>query len=548
MKKINLILLIFTWLFILASTGVAQRISSNCDARGRIAGIYHTSCFLWLAADGNISVSGTLVKNDTPRLKYIFEDSTRTSEYGKIVFDEPAYYINDSIRLHSFRTLTGTGRAALSDPNDINNPINIGTSRIIQMGNNKAVFFIGGSVQDVAIRDIALIGGPGTSGTIGIKAENGDNKDSSYQSVNFDFSNITFSNFYRGIYVNSRSYNPGANPSPGEGSEGYWRFENAKLDHLIFEGCKIGVHYNSNNSGLSMKNVLFYVLNGDNLPEIDGEPQPVTTSNIDSFTMGVYLQRVGYATLDLLIADGEGATAFIYVGQHSNLNIKSSIEENFKNSIVVYGGDTNSPVTIINNSIQSLLTIRNSTVVSTGNQFTSQSNATNSLARAVQSSTVYSIGDKFCFDIAGALCTETNREEYVTDQSSQVVFSANKYRNTMSKLRIGRFPYHFDIARNENTGILEFNASQGTGTGGGHIPGFAGYSFATNGGIVKINYDGSVSYGSKNYNELINFVNLLNIPSNGTVIYCSDCQKSTPCSSGGTGALAKRINSSWDCN
>lgn len=35
---------------------------------------------------------------------------------------------------------------------------------------------------------------------------------------------------------------------------------------------------------------------------------------------------------------------------------------------------------------------------------------------------------------------------------------------------------------------------------------------------------------------------------NGTMIYCTNCQKTTPCSSGGSGAIAKRLNGAWDCN
>lgn len=34
----------------------------------------------------------------------------------------------------------------------------------------------------------------------------------------------------------------------------------------------------------------------------------------------------------------------------------------------------------------------------------------------------------------------------------------------------------------------------------------------------------------------------------GTLRYCSDCTKATPCGGGGTGALAKRLNGAWDCN
>jgi hypothetical protein len=40
----------------------------------------------------------------------------------------------------------------------------------------------------------------------------------------------------------------------------------------------------------------------------------------------------------------------------------------------------------------------------------------------------------------------------------------------------------------------------------------------------------------------------LGAPSNGTVYYCSNCTIASPCASGGTGAIAKRLNNGWVCN
>lgn len=40
----------------------------------------------------------------------------------------------------------------------------------------------------------------------------------------------------------------------------------------------------------------------------------------------------------------------------------------------------------------------------------------------------------------------------------------------------------------------------------------------------------------------------LGTPGNGTVVYCADCNKATPCTGSGTGAFSKRINSTWDCD
>lgn len=36
--------------------------------------------------------------------------------------------------------------------------------------------------------------------------------------------------------------------------------------------------------------------------------------------------------------------------------------------------------------------------------------------------------------------------------------------------------------------------------------------------------------------------------SNGVVRFCTDCTIASPCASGGTGALAKRLNATWVCN
>lgn len=40
----------------------------------------------------------------------------------------------------------------------------------------------------------------------------------------------------------------------------------------------------------------------------------------------------------------------------------------------------------------------------------------------------------------------------------------------------------------------------------------------------------------------------LGTPSNGTLKYCSNCNIVNPCTAGGTGAIAKRLNGQWVCN
>ena len=92
------------------------------------------------------------------------------------------------------------------------------------------------------------------------------------------------------------------------------------------------------------------------------------------------------------------------------------------------------------------------------------------------------------------------------------------------------------------------NASRGTGTGaGGSIifqtapAGGSGTTQNTLAAAFTVNGDGSVSLKS---------VTFANLPTqaDGKLIYCSDCTAgSSPCTSGGSGALAVGQNSAWKC-
>jgi hypothetical protein len=81
-------------------------------------------------------------------------------------------------------------------------------------------------------------------------------------------------------------------------------------------------------------------------------------------------------------------------------------------------------------------------------------------------------------------------------------------------------------------GYLRFTASQS---------GYGGYVFKTQGGQAKVNYDGSVTFGSKSFGSL-------GSAEDGTILYCSNCQQTAVCNSGGSGAFAKRIAGGWVCN
>jgi hypothetical protein len=549
MRSLRLFTAILFLGFVYATSVYATRpISSNCDALGRINGIYYTSCFPWSIsspADGTISFGIVNVHNDTARLQYAIQQA-----YGKLVFNEGDYYIDDELPVYSYRTLIGTGRETYADPSSPNVYL---TSKIIQTNGSKSIFTIGGSINSVAIRDIgltALLTGRQANNTVGILAQNGTTEATSYQSTDFEFTNLTFTGLDKGIYLNARYY-PSSNPNPAYGAEGFWRFDNVKLDHIRFANCHIGVHTNSNNTGWSMKNLYFSIPPGSQIPD-DTETDPVNSSTLPYYTFGLYLQRISYSIIDEVIADGPiastntSASVLVYVGQHGNLNMQSMIDEGFKNSVFIFGGDINNPINMTNNYFQSPVRIRNSWVVSTANQFNFPPSSAVRPAAARLSSKIFSVGDKFCFDTP-PYCTDSTDATYDTDASSVLVFSSNSYRNALSALRIGQPSYYFDAVRNQTTGYLDFTGNQGTLPPYGTI-GYSGYTFNTPGGAVKINYDGSVTYGNKSYSNIIANTGLASAPPDGTVIYCPDCQKATPCNTGGSGALAKRINGGWDCD
>lgn len=214
--------------------------------------------------------------------------------------------------------------------------------------------------------------------------------------------------------------------------------------------------------------------------------------------------------------------------------------------------------------------IKDATIYSSSNQYSAINNH-GADVQAYGSAQIYSVGDKFCTEGDYANCDERRgftlndnaRNIFMTTQNgsnSMVPWLITKDIFTSSDpdinlftaapalsliapnesngplLRMGRGVYYYDITRKEgggaDAGYLEFQGTQS---------GYGGYSFKTTGGTVTISYNGSVTYGSTAYSGL-------GSSTNGTVIYCSDCQKATPCSGSGSGALAKRINGSWDCD
>lgn len=53
---------------------------------------------------------------------------------------------------------------------------------------------------------------------------------------------------------------------------------------------------------------------------------------------------------------------------------------------------------------------------------------------------------------------------------------------------------------------------------------------------------GAIMFGGRMFSDLPRVIR------NGAIIYCINCTIANPCDSGGTGAIAKRLNNVWVCN
>lgn len=572
---------------IFASIGFVICLNTSILGQVCTGNIIYTSCpaYVWSSADGYLPGG---IKNDTPRLQRIIDANP-----SKIVFDEAEYNVgtpsgtslSPSLSLKSYRILEGTGRSSY-----LGTPIHL-TSKIVQRTNNQPIFKIGTLVFEVSIRDLALVGGANTTGTIGILAQG--NCVANCSSNSFQFSNLKFSGLDQGIFVNATD--PAQPNAPVPDYDGHqWQFDNVRLDHSSFENCRIGIHVNSHNSGWNISSISFFMPQGAEQGNAGITTDPATNEDTTGKSYGVFFERSAYSSINLLIGNGptsagpDFATALVYVKQHGNLSIQSTVAEGFHDDVIVHGITRNSPINLMNNTFLNGVRINNATVFSSSNQYASFNDPAGAPAVASGFSQIYSMGDKFCAESNNNTCDE-GRSFSTVGNDARVIFSSTQVKNStqvpsfmkdyvdisrntypctpgpgiscnpfrdipnLSVLadnfsnaplfRLGIRGWNYDFTRSEADGKMNVLGNQNN---------YSGYAFKTSedtnyDGVtdkinqVTINNNGSVTLGSVNFSAL-------STADNGTLIYCSNCQKTTPCSGGGNGAIAKRINGSWDCD
>jgi hypothetical protein len=111
---------------------------------------------------------------------------------------------------------------------------------------------------------------------------------------------------------------------------------------------------------------------------------------------------------------------------------------------------------------------------------------------------------------------------------------------------IGRLLFRADDGGTTYRSAAQIQAAVDGTPGSSDMPGRLVFSTTADGAAttterLRIDSAGNILFAAKTQANL-------GTPTNGSVVYCSDCTIANPCAGGGTGALAKRLNGAWVCN
>jgi hypothetical protein len=381
---------------------------------------------------------------------------------------------------------------------------------------DKTVFKIGENKRHISLRDITLLGydyaamNAGVAGSTGLLAEG------NYPNSTFDvlFSNMTVWGFEIGIDVKACTadhvFGLGCAVDPEAKEIEWmvpWQFDQVKADHVSFFGLTAGVRMDSENTDWNFSSCWFHM------------PVDETNSHLIPVTSGIHIKRGGFIQVNNSFGGSDTPSSpggnWIWAGSLGTLMITNSQCENVKNSLV-WGrnpvdenenwdlGTTRSRIMVIGSELGAPVRLRyRVNYISEGNHYGPDTIQTDTeLVR------IWSTGDKFCDDgFAGDSCTPE------IQGPGTVVFLSG--------------------APAESTNIPEIPAQFGV------------KSVFSKGASVKdlLQLDPSTVY--------TDLTGTYSSAANGSLLYCSDCSFNTStgaCTSGGNGALAKRINGAWKCN
>src|SRR5947209_5280103 len=147
----------------------------------------------------------------------------------------------------------------------------------------------------------------------------------------------------------------------------------------------------------------------------------------------------------------------------------------------------------------------------------------------------------------------------ISANATNVVTSGPQARNFITG-NIGGAPQFFSVDQNGNlnanslcfgaasclTGSINGNGSGwGLLAGGNTVANILVSGFQLN---KDLDANGNSVAGAASLSMGAVTFSHLGTPANGTIRYCSDCKTTSACASGGSGAIAKRLNGGWVCN
>lgn len=412
----------------------------------------------------------------------------------------------------------------------------------------KAIFRIGENSENIRISDVEFRG-TSTNCTAGLEAlgkltVNGNQVTGTTQVVSV--TNTVFSNLDFGFVARS--------PTPSEN----WQFDYVKVENSLFAYNKTaGIYIDIPNTEWNIDSTTFFL--------------PGFSENVPADA--IFIRRAGSIKLNSVWAGGDnyGETQggdFLDVRSIGSLTISASGSERANNSIV-FGDDPNAGsvstnITVVGSIFgDPIRLLKRVNYISVGNFY---------LGDTVQAMdprvSIFSTGDKFCYDtvvqgvppcgpggtsgigfqgvgrivfqtgqlddsgIVPSLPTKIGTDVEIesdkpADENKPIlrVVAPNIPGQGKTLIELGQNPFLYRIGRDRNTGYLTFTGTQGSP--------WQGYSF-----------DAPLKLANVNYSQLAGF----STAGQGALVYCLDCvPNSSPCQSGGAGALAVSSSSQWNC-
>ena len=410
------------------------------------------------------------------------------------------------------------------------------------------IFRVGELSSNIKLKNIVLradlSSGAVRTGTIGLEGL-GKRLNSPAQVIGAE--DVAFEQFDYGFRVKAIPELTGTPPTLSP----VWQFDFVRVDHCFFVYNKTaGIHTDSFNTDWRVVNSVFVM------------PAKATGVAADA----IKALHIGGLLIESTFAGGSGSGSiggnFIDVDDAAVITLIGSESEYDTNSFVFGNasgaGAYGDVITFINNVLEKVRFGGRATFVSTGNRYLASSfddSGTSTLNIGV---VIYSTGDRFCYDSYTAGCTTAGTADF---KGGKVAFTTGQFADNGGTYPVAGRPTLIgtDLKvtgdANDNTkAALSINATYpkplfelGDRNGGTYV-----YTI-TRASSAYLDFQGTQALPDRGYQfdapvRLGIFTAAtLPIAPNGAMVYCSNCQKTTPCSSGGTGALAVAINGQYEC-